>query len=214
MEIEFYGANCFKIKSKQATIVVDDDLDNHGAKNITKEKDVLVVTNQAIKHDKAGKTARLTLESAGEFEIGDISVKGVQTRGHLDNDDERTATVFQCTYGGASVTVLGHVHPDLTEEVQELAGGTDVLIVPVGGNGYTLDATGATKAIKAIEPDVVIPAYYDEKGFTFEIPAAPLEDFIKTSGLNFDSKVDSHKVGKTTSESGQTQLIVLETKKA
>lgn len=214
MEIEFYGANCFNIKTKQASIVIDDDLDIHGVKNITKEKDVLVITNRSITHQKAGKTARLTLESAGEFEVGDISVQGVQTRSHLDTESERTATVFQFTYGGASVTVLGHVHPDLSEEVQELAGGTDVLIVPVGGNGFTLDATGATKAIKTIEPDIVIPAYYDEKGFAFEVPAAPLEDFIKTSGLSFENKTDSHKVGKTTSESGQTQLIVLETKKA
>ncbi len=214
MEIEFYGANCFKIKSKQASIVIDDDLDTRGSKNVTKDKDVLVVTNKSIKHDKSSGLARLTLESAGEFEVGDISVQGVQTRGHLDTDEEQTATVFQCTYGGASVTILGHIHPDLSDEVQELAGGTDVLIVPVGGNGYTLDATGATKAIKAIEPDVVIPAYYDESGLTFEVPTAPLDDFVKTSGLNFEEKSDSHKVGKTSSESGQTQLVVLETKKA
>lgn len=214
MEIEFFGANCFRIKTKQSSIVIDDDLDQHGQKSITKAKDALLVTNASLKTSSATKEARLVLDSAGEFEVGDISIKGVQTRGHMDEEGQQSATVFQCTFGGASVTILGHIHPDVSDDVQELSGGTDVLIVPVGGNGFTLDSVGATSAIKAIEPDVVIPAYYDEKNLSFEVPAAPLEDFIKTSGLTMAEPQESLKVGKTLSESSQTQLVILETKKA
>lgn len=214
MEIEFFGANCFRIKTKQATIVVDDDLDRHGLKVVTKDKDVLLVTNQNLKAAAAASKARLVLESAGEFEIGDISVSGVQARGHMDEEGKETATVFQCSYGGASVTVLGHVHADISNTVQELAGGTDVLLLPVGGNGYTLDPVGATSIIKSIEPDVVIPAHYEAAGFKYEVPASPLDEFIKTSGLTASEPQDSYKVGKSTSESGQTELVVLSIKKA
>lgn len=214
MEVEYYGANCFRISTKQSSIVIDDDLDQHGQKNITKDKDALLISNRSITATKAASSARLVLDSAGEFEVGDISVRGVQTRGHLDEEGNQTATVFQCTFGGASVTLLGHVHPDLSEEIQELAGGTDVLIVPVGGNGYTLDPTGATSAIKNIEPDVVIPSYYDDKSLKFEVPAAPLEDFIKISGLSPAEAEENFKVGKSLSESSQTQLVILTIKKA
>lgn len=212
MEIEFFGANCFRLKTKDTSIVIDDDLDKHGAKNITKEKDVLLVSSKAVDASKSASQARLVLESAGEFEVGDISIKGLQTRGHMDEEGLQTATVFQCIYANTTVTILGHVHPNLSDDVQELAGGTDILIVPVGGNGFTLDAVGATSAIKAIEPDVVIPSHYETKGLKFEVPPAPLEDFVKTSGLSFEQSEDSYKLGSSSVESGKTQLIVLKAK--
>lgn len=212
MEIEFFGANCFRIKTKQATIVVDDDLDKHGAKTITKEADVLLVTNRGLNTSSAASRARLTLESPGEFEIGDISVSGIQARGHMDEEDKETATVFQCSYAGATVTVIGHIHPDISNTVQELAGGTDVLLLPVGGNGYTLDAVGAVTVMKAIEPDVVIPAHYDMPGLSYEVPAAPIEEFVKTSGLAAQEGQDVYRAGKAL-ESGQTELVILNVKK-
>lgn len=214
MEIEFFGANALRIKTKKATIVVDDDLEARGSKSITKEKDVLLVTGQMLKSEVAEKNARLVLESAGEFEVGDISVQGVQTRGHMDEAGNETATVFQCAYGGVTVTILGHVHPDLSEEVRELAGGTDVLIVPVGGNGYTLDSIGAVSAIKTIEPDTVIPTYFETSELKFEVPAAPLEDFVKASGLQGSEEQESYKVSKSISDVGQTELVILTVKKA
>ena len=214
MEIEFYGANCFRIKTKSSSIVVDDDLDVHGSKSITKDKDVLLVSGADVDATTARRKARLVLDSAGEYEVGDISIKGVQTRGHMDEEGVETATVFQCIYDGATVTILGHVHPNLSDTIQELAGGTDVLLLPVGGNGLTLDATGATQAIKTIEPDVVVPTMYESNGLSFTVPVSLLEDFIKTSGLSSEAPEELLKVGKTTSESGQTKLIVLDTKKA
>lgn len=214
MEIEFYGANCFKIRSKNSTIVVDDDLDAHGSKVVTQEKDVLVVTNKDVKADTARTKARLVLDSAGEYEVGDISVRGVQTRGHMDEKGTESATVFQCIHEGATITILGHIHPDISDTIQELAGGTDVLLIPVGGNGFTLDATGAAKAIKTTEPDVVVPSMFHTDSLKFEVPVSPLDDFLKTSGLNSEDREDVLKVGKTTSESGQTKLVVLNIKKA
>lgn len=212
MEIEFYGANCFKIKTKQATIVVDDDLESHGGKSVVKDGDVLIVTSKILDTAKSKSKARLVLDSAGEFEVGDISVIGIQTRSHMDEKGSESATVFQCLYAGTTITILGHVHPNLSEAVQELSGGTDVLIVPVGGNGYTVDAVGAVNVIKSIEPDVIVPSYYESSGLKFEVPAAPLDDFVKASGLTEPDAVDSLKVGKAPVESSQTQLVILNVK--
>jgi L-ascorbate metabolism protein UlaG (beta-lactamase superfamily) len=216
MEIEFFGANCFRIRAKGATVVVDDDLDSLGLKNVTKEDNVLLVTNKILKTDKARSKARLVLDSAGEFEVGDISVNAIQTRGHMDKDDEETAIIYQCLFGGNSVTILGHVHPDINGEVLELIGGTDVLILPVGGNGFTLDPVGATSIIKKSEADVVIPSQYELQGVNYEVSATPLEEFVKVSGMTApEEQLDQLKVGKIPCEvSSQTQLIVLNMKKA
>lgn len=214
MEIEYYGANCFCIKTKKSSVVVDDDLNKHGLKNVAKKDDAVFYTQKQLVSEEVVQKARLVIDSAGEFEVGDVSVKALQTRGHMDESGVETATVYQFLYSNTTVTVLGHLHPDLADDVLEMAGGTDVLIVPVGGNGYTLDAVGATSAIKKIEPDVVLPSHYNAKGLSFEVPVAPLEDFLKTSGLQADEPQDSYKVDKPNQElSTQTHVVVLNIKK-
>jgi L-ascorbate metabolism protein UlaG (beta-lactamase superfamily) len=213
MEIEFFGANCFRIKTKNASIVIDDNLEALGGKTITKESDVAIFTNKILENEKTKVKARLTLDSAGEYEIGDLSVRAIQTRAHMDQTDEAESAVFQCMYDGTTVTILGHIHPDMADEIVEFAGGTDVLIVPVGGNGFTLDAVGATSAIKKIEPEVVIPSQYEVKGLNYEVPAAPLDDFKKTSALPVSEPKDSYKVSKPDAElAGKTHLVVLNAK--
>ena len=213
MEIEFFGANCFRIKTKKSSIVVDDNLSALGGKTITKETDVAVFTSKILENKDAVSKARLTLARAGEYEVGDISVRAVQTRAHMDTESEQTANVFQLMFDGTTITVLGHVHPNIADDVIELAGGTDVMIVPVGGNGYTLDAVCAVSAIKKIEPEVVIPSQYETKGLKFEVPPAPLDDFKKTSALPEAEPRDSYRLDKPVAEFvGKTHMIILSVK--
>jgi len=213
MEIEYYGANCFRIKTKEANVVIDDNIAALGGKVVAKGDEVVVYTSNSLSNEKAVAASRLVLSSAGEYEVGDISVTGIQTRGHMDEEGVQTATVYQFMYKGTTVTVLGHIHPDVSDDVAEIAGGTDVLIVPVGGNGYTLDPVGATKTIKNIEPDVVIPSQYDIPGMNYEVSASPLEDFVKTSGLQQAVPSDSYKVDKPNAElAGSTHLVILNKK--
>jgi L-ascorbate metabolism protein UlaG (beta-lactamase superfamily) len=214
MEIEFFGANCFRVKTKNASIVIDDNLEALGSKSITKDSDVAIFTNKILENEKTKNRARLTLDSAGEYEIGDVSVMALQTRSHLDGEGEASSAVFQCLYEGKTITILGHIHPDIADEILEFAGGTDVLIVPVGGNGYTLDSVGATSVIKKIEPEVVIPSQYEVKGLNYAVPAAPLDDFKKASALPESEPTDSYKVSKPDAElTGKTHLVLLNVKK-
>lgn len=210
MEIEFYGANCFKIKTKQAIIVVDDNLEKIGAKTQQSDKTVAIYTNQHLQEGVSPKS-RLVLDDPGEFEVGDVTITGVQARGHMDEEGVETATVYQFMFAGQTVTVLGHVHPEVSAEVLELAGGSEVLIVPVGGNGYTLDPVGAASVIKKVEPGVVIPAQYAIKGLNYEVPAQALEEFTKIMPASGEGPQDSYNLAKEvpTVTTGQTKIIVL-----
>jgi L-ascorbate metabolism protein UlaG (beta-lactamase superfamily) len=214
MDIEFFGANCVRLKTKETTIVVDDNLSLMGGKTITTDKTSLFYTNKMLVDQSAKSKARLTIETAGEFEVGDLTVTGQQTRGHMDEKDIESATVFQFMSGTQTVTVLGHVHPDLSKEVVELIGGTDVLMIPVGGNGYTLDGVAASSIVRKAEPAVVIPTYYNGGKLQFEVPAQTLEEFFKISALSQpEESVDVFKLSKASDvESGSTKVVVLKAK--
>jgi L-ascorbate metabolism protein UlaG (beta-lactamase superfamily) len=213
MELEFFGANCFRIKTKQAIIVVDDNLSKVGKKSIITDKTTAFYTSSVVVDDKTQVKARLSISSPGEFEVGDITVTGAQTRAHMDEEGKRTATVFQFMHGGQTITVIGHVHPDISGEVTELISGTDVLVIPVGGNGYTLDPIGAASLIKKIEPDVVVPSQYDINGFSYEVPAQPLAEFAKVSSLTLEEPLESLKLTKSSDDtSSQTKAVVLRVK--
>lgn len=175
MELSFYGANCFRLATKQTTVVIDDNLADLGAKTITADADVSVVTQQRI---KATPSTRLNLDMPGEYELADLTVIGIQARSYTDNEDERTATIFKFISGPYQLVVLGHVHPKLSEKTLEAIGVVDVLMVPVGGTGYTLDAEDATNVIKLIEPKIVIPCHYESAHLNYEVPQRSVADFF------------------------------------
>ena len=215
MEIEFFGANCFKIKTKNVVIVVDDNLNQLGAKSIVSDKSVLFYTNKGLVDAKSVSVSRLMIDSPGEYEVGDVTVTGMQVRAHMDSGDEMTSAVFQFRADSQTITVMGHVHPDISSEVTEFVSGTDVLIVPVGGNGYTLDPVGAAKVIKKTEPGVIIPSHYKIKGLDYEVPAQELSEFGDLATVTIGEPQDSYKLnGDIVDElSAPEKVIVLNVKK-
>jgi L-ascorbate metabolism protein UlaG (beta-lactamase superfamily) len=88
-------------------------------------------------------------------------------------------------------------------------GTIDILVVPVGGNGYTLDPIGALKLIKAIEPKIVIPTHYDDGSANYPVPQQTLADALKNLAMEPRETVSKLKV--KAGEMGETtQLVVLE----
>ncbi len=210
MEIEFLGANCFRIKTKSTTIIVDDNLASIGGKSPQNETTVALYTCKDVQGDTKS-LSRLVIDTPGEFEVGDITVTGAQARSHMDEDSKESATVFQFMLGGQTVTVLGHIHPEISASVAELIGGTDVLVIPVGGNGYTLDPIGAAGVIKKVEPGVVIPSQYEIPGLNYEMPAQPVEEFLKIMPASEAEPQTSFKLAKSELDAAtQTKVVVLD----
>lgn len=209
MDIEFLGANCFRVKTKNSLIIIDDNLAKLGSKSPQTDKSVALYSNPVVQAD-AKITSRLVVDTPGEFEIGDVTVTGVQARGHMDDEGVESATVYQLMYDNQTVTFLGHVHPEISAEVMELIGGTDVLVVPVGGNGYTLDATGAASIVKKVEPGIVIPSHFEMSGINYEMPMQPLAEFLKIMPTNEEGEKDSFKLSKSEGDAAsQTKVVVL-----
>jgi hypothetical protein len=204
MEIHFYGANCVRLVDKKISLVVDDNLESLGLKSVTKSDDISLFT---IDKDANKSVGRFLINGPGEYEISGESIRGVAAQAHIDSDGLR-ATMYSLEIQGFTIGILGHIHPDLSDDQLEYLGLLDVLIVPVGGNGYTLDANGATQLIKKIEPKVVIPTHYADEAIKYEVPQAELQVFLKEMGISEPEEMSVFKV-KETEFGDKTRVVVL-----
>lgn len=208
MDVQFYGANCLAFNTKGLRIVVDDNLAELGAKSVARNGDLLLFTAQ-----KAGSVpdeARLVVDMPGEYEVGNVSVTGIAARSHMDEDEKsRGTTMYKLVDGDTSYLVTGHIYPSLTDDELEAIGLIDVMFVPVGGNGYTLDPVGALKLIKAVEPKLVVPTHYADKSLKYEVPQQNLEDALKEIGMEVKERLPKLKL-KPGELTDVTQLVVLE----
>lgn len=210
MDMQFYGANCIVFTGKQNRVVVDDNLTSLGAKSVAKDGDICIFTSS--EHPVAGAKPKLVIDMPGEYEVSNISIFGLQARAHMDEEGKRSAVMYKVTWGETRVLVVGHAFPKLNEDQLEAIGIVDVMFVPVGGNGYTLDATGAVQLIKAVEPKIVIPTHYDDLRLHYEVPQASLEDALKTLGTEPKERVTKFQF-KPAEVTDTTQTVVLESTK-
>lgn len=207
MDIQFYGANCVTIATKQVRLVFDDNLAALGGKSATKDGDICIFTT--AQSGGVVEKAKMTIDLPGEYEVSGVSVHGIQTRSHMDEEAARGAVMYKVTAGDTRILVTGHIFPRLSEAKLEDIGPVDVMIVPVGGNGYTLDGTGAMEVVKQIEPKVVIPTHYADAELRYEVPQQSLEDALKAFSMESKDPVKkfSFKPGEMTDT---TQVVVLE----
>jgi L-ascorbate metabolism protein UlaG (beta-lactamase superfamily) len=189
MDIQFHGANCITFSASGVRVVVDDNLAELGAKSVLKAGDIALFTGP---HANVKVDAKLTIDGPGEFEVADVSIQGIPVRAHIDEEGQRTATMYKVSSKDINVLVLGHIYPELSDDDLERIGIVDVLITPVGGNGYTLDPVGALSVIKKIEPKLVIPTHYADKALQYPVPQQSLEDALK--GLAMESQQTTAKL--------------------
>ncbi len=206
MDIQFYGANCIVLATKQSRVVVDDNLAELGAKTVAKEGDVALFTGP---HANPTQNPTLMIDHPGEYESASVSIYGIGARAHMDEEGKKTATIYKVIAEDLNLLFTGHIYPELSDEQLENIGMVDVMFVPVGGNGYTLDPIGALKLIKKIEPKLVVPTHYDDGKLTFPVPQQTLEQALKA--LAMEPKETVAKLRLKPADLGETtQLAVLE----
>lgn len=206
MDIQFYGANCIVIATKQVRLVFDDNLETLGAKSIAREGDVCLFTSE---HPDLVKGAKMCIDMPGEYEVSRINIRGLQSRGHMDTEAERTAVMYKVTVGDVRILVTGHVFPKISDAKLEDIGLVDVMLIPVGGHGYTLDPEGALQIIKQVEPKIVVPTHYADPGLKYEVPQVTLDEALKVIGM--EPKETTKKLQYKPAEiATSTQLVVLE----
>ena len=169
LDIEYRGGNSIVLGTKERVLTLDPNVEFLGLSN-PKSIDVMLCTEErfsvALKSDDS-----IALEGPGEYEVGPFAIKGVPAMRHIDTEqDPLRSTIYRREVAGIRIGVLGNIAPKLSDDQLETIGVLDILIIPVGGGGYTLDATDASKLVRIIEPKVVIPVHYKDSGITYEVP--------------------------------------------
>ena len=195
-EIEYKGGNCVVFTTKAAKLVVDPKLSLIGMKDYN-TKDALVLGTES-RFLSNSSDERLTIEGPGEYEVGEFSIRGIAAVRHIDTGDvPRGTTMYRIDIGEVRVALLGNIDANLDEDQLEAIGIVDILVIPVGGGGYTLDSMNAAKLARQIDPKVVIPVHYGESGVAYEVPQDPLQLFTDELGVAVET-VDKYKVKNAT----------------
>jgi L-ascorbate metabolism protein UlaG (beta-lactamase superfamily) len=204
MELQAFGANCVKISTKKAALVIDDNLVELGAKQVIKTGDVSLLTASSTPDTRV----QMSVYGPGEYEVNGFSIIGVQAVAHTDLDAAESATVYRVIIDELNVAVIGHISGDLSEDQLEKLGMVDVMIVPAGGHGYTLDAVAVKKLIKKIEPKMVVLTHFAKSGLNYPVPQAELEDILRELAMEAE-RTDKLKI-KREELTDVTRLVVVE----
>ncbi len=181
-EIEYKGANCIVITTKKSKLITDPKLSVVGLKDLSTKNAVELLTEKrfATKEDQ---DTILSIDGPGEYGVAGFDIHGVSAQRHLDRPDEpQLSTMYRVEIGDSRIGIVGNVYEKLSDEQLESLGVLDVLVIPIGGNGYTLDAIGAAGLARQIGPKVVIPVHYDDKSLNYEVPQNGLDLFTKELG--------------------------------
>ncbi len=167
MTITYLGHSAFKLKGKVGTVVTDPYEDSIGLSMSKTSADMVTVSHQHADHNAVSKISATVrrdkpfiVNQPGEYEVGGISVFGVETF-HDDVVGEQRGKniVFTILIDGVRVCHLGDLGHELTSEQIDAIGSVDVLLCPVGGV-FTIDPDQAVKTLRTIEPSIVIPMHY------------------------------------------------------
>lgn len=194
MELQYNGANCLKMTTiKKSVIIIDPKSDVANIKpDLKKAVAILATQSQYVGQIPEGV---FLVDGPGEYEFSDYSIKGIATQAHTAPFGDKSATIYRVIAASdTKVLFVGHVDSKLSDEQLESIGLIDILVIPVGGNGYTLDAIGAVAIVRAIEPKLVIPVHYNADGIKYEVPQQDLELFIKELGAPVADPVEKYKV--------------------
>lgn len=209
-EIEYKGANSVIISTKKSKLVVDPKLSIVGLKDISAKDAVILATEERFATNDSD--AILSIEGPGEYGVADFDIKGIPARRHIDSDSESLlSTIYRVETGDLRIGIIGNIDGKLSDEQLEELGLIDILIIPVGGNGYTLDAVDAAGIVRMIDPKIVIPVHYADKSLKYEVPQDDLGLFITELGVPTET-VDKYKLKQLPIL--QTTLSVIEIKRS
>lgn len=182
MEITWLGHSCFRLRGRDAAIVMDPCAKETGYNMSRPTADLVTVSHDHPGHNNVAGVAGAprVFQGPGEFEISDVLIIGISTF----HDDEKGGrlgknTAYVVELDDIRVCHLGDIgHVPTPEQVEELSG-VDVLLLPVGG-GNTIGAHAAAETVSLLEPKLVIPMHYKTPAAKAELE--PLDRFLKEMG--------------------------------
>lgn len=208
MTIMWFGQSCFRIETKEGSILTDPFSGEIGLKPPKIKDDLVLVSHDHYDHNnvEGAPSQAFVIRNPGEYEKNGIAVLGLMSyHDKLEGKERGSNTIYIIKAEDMTICHLGDLGQEKLDEkqVQEI-GDVDILMVPVGGN-YTIDYKEATEVISQIEPKIVIPMHFKIKDLKSDIESA--DKFVKELGLN-PEKVDKFKITKKTLPAEEVKLVM------
>ena len=191
-EFKWFGHNCFRIKSREATIITDPVDRSTGYAMPKQNANIVSISNYDTPNANlsAVRPEFQVVDGPGEYEMEDVFVTGVRTfrsDGHTEKKQFNTAYLFELD--GFVICHLGDLGKVPNSEQTEQLAQADILLLPIGGaNGLTQEL--AAEVFSLLEPKVLIPMQYQteigDKGLL------PLGSFAKLVGAELPEPLDKY----------------------
>jgi L-ascorbate metabolism protein UlaG (beta-lactamase superfamily) len=161
-------------------------------------------------HSKAVKGDPLVITGPGEYEVSGVFITGMHTASEKKSTDGLRNTLYIMDFGTLTVAHLGRVSHSPTQSDVESLGSVNIALVPVG-DGASLNAAKAAEVISMLEPNIVIPMYYDTPHSKLNLD--PLSKFLKEMGITQLETLESYKVTNANAfTEEETHVIALDPK--
>ena len=182
MDIVWLGHSCFRLKSREGSVIVDPYREDLGISLGKLKADVVLVTHDHAGHNNVSVVSdfRKVVRGPGEYEVRDIMIHGIRTY----HDDQKGAlrgknTTYLIRMDGIVVCHLGDLGHSLSSSQADEMDEVNVLLVPVGGES-TIGPGEATEIISSIDPRIVIPMHYQFDGIRPDLDT--LDRFLREMG--------------------------------
>ena len=207
-DIEYKGANAVIFTTKKLKVVVDPGLDIAGHKDVAVKDSVVLLTEDRLR--PKSNDARLLFDGPGEYEVGDVSIVGVAARRNIDAEDQgKASTIYRLTIDDTKIAVLGNIAPKLDDDQLEAIGMVDIVVVPVGGGGLTLDSKDAAAIVRQIEPKAVVPVHFDDPALKYEVPQEKADLIVTELSAGVVEAGPKFKLKNTSSIPDQLTVIMI-----
>lgn len=213
MNISWYGQSCFKIQSKDLVLVTDPFDKKIGLRPPFGAANIVTISHDHIDHNnfEVLKEDPFIVDSAGEFEIKKIFIKGIESFHDNQEGKERGSNViYKIEMEEIKICHLGDFGQESFADGQlEKIGQIDILFIPIGGV-TTIDWKTANSIINQIEPRIVIPMHYKIKGLAGDLAKLDTaEKFCKEHGISEKDIVDKFSIKKKDLPQDETKVIVM-----
>lgn len=184
MKITWHGQSCFKIVTKNTTIIIDPFSKDIGLKPPHFEADIVTISHDHYDHNNVSalRGAPFVMDSPGEYELKGTAILGIDSFHDKKEGKERGLnTIFVIEAEDMRICHLGDLgQKELTDEQLEKIGEVDILMIPIGGV-YTIDSEEAASIINQIEPRIAIPMHYKIPDLNIKLQG--IEPFLKEMGM-------------------------------
>lgn len=212
MVITWFGLSSFKISSGSMTLVTDPFSKEVGLTPPRVTTDIVVISNRENpsynNQDSLGGSSTFVINGPGEFDVKGLFVRGIAATGHekskVDGFDH--TTIYAIRMEDISAGFLGSLNQkELTDQQLQELNAVDILFIPVGGK-TVCGAEEALRIVNQIEPSVIIPMHFAQKGIRMNLDKVDV--FLKEIGSK-SAPVEKFTTKKSELAAKESEVVIL-----